>query len=75
MNWARYISFKTDKVTADFLGIDFYRMRVHWIIYHYEEIFAEFKLKWSHSVYFQTTKYIKHKIWDVLQAKQPANVQ
>ena len=43
------------------------------VICHYEAIFAEYKLKWSQSVYFQTTKYIKHKSCAVPQAKQPGN--
>ena len=33
-------------------------MHVHWIICHYEEIFAEYKSKWSHVVLFQTNKVL-----------------
>ena len=47
-----------------FRGIKFYNACAL-IICHYEEIFADYKLKWSHSVYFQTAKYIKHKICSV----------
>ena len=41
--------------SAVFGGLIF-TMRVHWITCHFEEMFAEYKLKWSHMVYFQTRK-------------------
>ena len=68
--WPRYINFKTDRLISTFrilpiFGLLIFIMRVHGIICNYEEIIAEYKLKWSHFVYFQTTKYIKLNIWDV----------
>ena len=60
-NWPRYINFKSDKVISTFRTLPIFTVLIfiihaHWVICHYEERFAAYRLKWSHMVYFQTNE-------------------
>ena len=84
--WLRYINFKTDKLISTFRILSIFRVSVsttclNWVICHYEEIFAEYKLKWSYMFYLRKNKILDriihqgmnvHLYFDICNIGQPS---